>query len=58
LDEAFILPFAEGAGQQAGPEVIHSRVSGANWDDFGMFAHQDILAESVSIRPPRLAELA
>ena len=42
LDEAFILPFAEGAGQLAGPEVVHTRVSGAHWDGFGLFAYQDV----------------
>ena len=42
LDEAFILPFAEGAGQQAGPEVAHARVNGAHWDGFGLYAYQDV----------------
>ena len=42
LAEAFILPFAEGAGQTAGPEVVHTRVNNAHWDGFGLFAYQDV----------------
>ena len=42
LDEAFILPFAEATGQLAGPEVVRTRVSGAHWDGFGLFAYQDV----------------
>jgi peptide/nickel transport system substrate-binding protein len=42
LDEAFMLPFAEGAGQLNGPEVARTRVNDARWDAFGLFAYQDI----------------
>ena len=42
LDEAFILPFAEGAGQLAGPEVVRTRVNNANWDGFGLTMFQDV----------------
>jgi peptide/nickel transport system substrate-binding protein len=42
LDEAFILPFAEGAGQLAGPEVVRARVNDTHWDGVGWFSYQDV----------------
>jgi len=42
LDEAFILPFAEGAGQLAGPEAVHTWVNDTRWDGVGWFGYQDV----------------
>lgn len=42
LDEAFIVPFAEGTGQLAGPEVAHARVQNEHSDGFGLYAYQDV----------------
>jgi peptide/nickel transport system substrate-binding protein len=42
LDDPFIIPFAEGAGQLSGPEVVRNRVNGTHWDGFGLYAYEDV----------------
>jgi peptide/nickel transport system substrate-binding protein len=42
LDEAFVLPIAEGFGQQTGAEVARSKVKNINWDAIGFMAFEDV----------------
>jgi peptide/nickel transport system substrate-binding protein len=46
LDEAFVLPIAEGFGQQTGAEVARSRVKSINWDAIGFMAFENVWLES------------
>ena len=45
LDEAFVLPIAEGFGQQTGAEVARSKVKSINWDAIGFMAFEDVWLE-------------
>ena len=42
LDEALVMPIAEGFGQQTGPEVTRAGVRNINWDKLGWFAYRDV----------------
>jgi peptide/nickel transport system substrate-binding protein len=42
LDEAFMIPIAEGAGRDVGPEVARSTVHDVTWDSFGLFGYDGI----------------
>jgi peptide/nickel transport system substrate-binding protein len=42
LDEAFVIPIAEGAGRDTGPEVARSSVHDVTWDPFALFAYDDV----------------
>jgi ABC-type transport system substrate-binding protein len=45
LDEAFVLPIAEGFGQQTGAEVARGRVKNITWDAIGFVAFEDVWLE-------------
>jgi ABC-type transport system substrate-binding protein len=42
LDEAFVIPIAEGAGRDTGPEVARASVHGVTWDPFALFSYDDV----------------
>jgi ABC-type transport system substrate-binding protein len=42
LDEAFVLPIAEGAGRDTGPEVARASVRDVTWDPFALFSYDDV----------------
>jgi peptide/nickel transport system substrate-binding protein len=45
LDEAFIIPIAEGAGRDTGPEVARVSVHDVAWDPFALFGYADVWLE-------------
>ncbi len=46
LDEAFVLPIAEGFGQQTGAEVARDAVKNITWDAIGFIAFEDVWLEA------------
>jgi len=46
LDEAFVLPIAEGFGQQTGAEVARYAVKNITWDAIGFIAFEDVWLEA------------
>jgi peptide/nickel transport system substrate-binding protein len=42
LDESFVIPIAEGASRDSGPEVVRASVHDVAWDAFGLFGHESV----------------
>jgi ABC-type transport system substrate-binding protein len=42
LDEAFVIPIAEGASRDSGLEVTRASVHDVTWDSFGLFGYDGV----------------
>jgi len=42
LDEQFVIPIAEGASRDTGPEVTHAGVRDVSWDPFALFGFDGV----------------